>query len=225
MIPALNVAGKIRFVLSHVIKYVPPENVIVVDDGSTDGTFQVASAYPVRVIRHEKNLGKGMALRKGVAFALSQNFQNIFTLDGDGQHDPKEIPRFLEVLEKGPYDVVIGKRPFRIGEMPLDRIFSNRLSSTIVSMLMGTWIPDAQCGYRVYRRKVLETIRPTSKRYEIEAEMVMLALQKGFRIGWCSIANRYGEAKSHIHRIPDTVRFVEMIFKTFNKKSGRSAAW
>lgn len=225
VIPALNVAGEIGFVLSQVINYFSPEKVIVVDDGSTDDTFQVASAYSVQVIRHEKNLGKGMALQKGFRFALSQNLHHIFTLDGDGQHDPKEIPHFLEVLERGEYDLVIGKRSFRIGEMPLDRILSNRLSSTIVSMLTRTWIPDSQCGYRVYQRKVLESLRPTSQRYEIEAEMVILALQKGFRIGWCPIKNRYGGSRSHIHRIGDTVRFLWMLFNIFNKKSGRSAAW
>jgi len=219
VIPAFNVAGKIGYVLSQVVKYVPPENVIVVDDGSIDGTFEVASAYSVRVIRHEKNLGKGMALQNGFQFALSQNLQTIFTLDGDGQHDPKEIPHFLEILEQGQYDVVIGKRPFRIGEMPLDRILSNRLSSTIVSIFIGKWIPDSQCGYRVYRRKVLESLRPISRRFEIEAEMVMLALKHGFRIGWCPIANRYGGTKSHIHRISDTVRFLRMLGRTIVRKS------
>jgi glycosyltransferase involved in cell wall biosynthesis len=211
VVPAYNVSDQLEGVLSHVLEYVPAKQVVVVDDGSTDGTAEAAAGMRPCLVRHGRNLGKGEALKSGFRFCLGKGAERVFTLDGDGQHDPGRIPAFLEILERTKSDLVVGMRRFRVGDMPFDRIFSNRTSSFIVSLVAGFRIFDSQCGYRLYRRSVLETVRPVTHRYETETEMLILARRGGFAIGWCPVESRYGGEPSHIHRMHDTVRFLKLI--------------
>jgi glycosyltransferase involved in cell wall biosynthesis len=211
VIPAYNAAGQIGDVLSQVLKWIPRNNVCVVDDGSADATLKAASPFGVRLLRHPENRGKGEALKTGFRACLSMNAEAVFTLDGDGQHDPSRIPDFMNVMAGTGCDAVVGMRPFRMKQMPPDRIFSNRTSSLITSLAAGRRIIDSQCGFRLYRRGILERVHPITRRYEMETEMLILASRMGFRIGWCQVENRYGGQVSHIRRFRDTVRFLKLI--------------
>jgi glycosyltransferase involved in cell wall biosynthesis len=211
VIPAYNVAGRIGDVLSQVLEWIPRKSVCVVDDGSSDATREKAEPFGIRFLRHPANRGKGEALKTGFRACLSTAADAVFTLDGDGQHDPARIPDFLEVASLTGCDVVVGKRPFRLGEMPPDRIFSNRTSSLITSLAAGRMIADSQCGFRLYGRAVLESMRAVTSRYEMETEMLIRASRMGFRIGWCPVQNRYAGQVSHIRRFQDTVRFVRLV--------------
>jgi glycosyltransferase involved in cell wall biosynthesis len=211
VIPAFNVADRLEDVLSKVVEFVPRKRVCVVDDGSEDDTSKVAVSFGVNLARHEQNRGKGEAIKTGFKSCLAAGTEGVFTIDGDGQHDPRRMPSFVDAMQRTGYDLIAGKRSFRIGEMPPDRIFSNRISSMIVSMAAGAKIPDSQCGFRLYRRVILENVHPRSSRYETETEMLILAYKQGYRIGWCPVPNRYSGQKSHIRRFPDTVRFMRLI--------------
>ena len=211
VIPAYNTAGRIEDVLSQVLKWIPRNRVWVVDDGSEDSTMKKVLPYGVGFCRHPENRGKGEALKTGFRACLSANAEAVFTLDGDGQHDPSRIPEFLTVMDRTGCDAVVGMRPFSIGEMPPDRIFSNRTSSLITSLAAGRRIIDSQCGFRLYHRRLLERVHPITRRYEMETEMLILASRMGFKIGWCPVENRYAGQVSHIRRFHDTVRFLKLI--------------
>jgi glycosyltransferase involved in cell wall biosynthesis len=205
VIPAYNVAGQIGDVLSQVLEWIPRKSVCVVDDGSSDDTREQAVPFGILFLRHPRNRGKGEALKTGFRACLSMAADAVFTLDGDGQHDPARIPEFLEVASRTGCDLVVGKRPFRLGEMPPDRIFSNRTSSMITSLAAGRMIADSQCGYRLYGRAVLESVHAVTSRYEMETEMLIRASRMGFRIGWCPFktgrAGRHsgGSDMLHVH--------------------------
>jgi glycosyltransferase involved in cell wall biosynthesis len=211
VIPAYNVATRLNDVLSKSTEYLPHDRIWVVDDGSRDGTSDVARSAGVRLIRHGTNRGKGAALKSGFRACLAAGAEAAVTLDGDGQHDPAFIPGFVQRLSDPVCDLVVGLRDLKWPGMPPDRVFSNRVSSMIASMAAGRGIRDSQCGYRLYRSEVLNRIHPVTDRYEMESEMLILAARNGFRIGWCPVRTVYNGQTSHIRRLRDTVRFLRVI--------------
>lgn len=213
VIPAYNVEERLQDVLLKSLTTIPGERIFVVDDGSTDSTADVAAFHGVSLFKHDKNRGKGEALKTGFRLILKNSLDGVIILDGDGQHDPRDIPRFISIQEEQDADLVLGSRRYRIGKMPLDRICSNRLSSLIVSLVSGKWIPDSQCGYRLIRSSVLKNIRLFSDHYELESELLIKAIKMGYRVSFCPITVRYGEAGSHIRRFRDTKRFCRMILR------------
>ena len=217
VIPAYNTGEGLRTVLSKSLKFVPKERLFVVDDGSTDATADVAASLGVTLFRHAENRGKGEALKCGFKEALKHNLCGVITLDGDGQHDPAFIPDFISIMESQNCDLVLGTRRYCIGEMPFDRICSNRLSSLIVSAVSGKWIPDTQCGYRLIRSDVLKNVSLFSSRFELESELLIKAVKQGFTFAPCPITVPYRNTGSHIRRFQDTMRFCRMILKLIFK--------
>jgi glycosyltransferase involved in cell wall biosynthesis len=211
VIPAYNAAAQIGDVLSQVLKWIPPNRVWVVDDGSSDGLVNAVMPHRVGFRRHPENRGKGEALKTGFRECLAAGTEAVFTLDADGQHDPSGIPDFLSVMNRTGCDAVVGMRPFRLKQMPPDRIFSNRTSSLITSLAAGRRIIDSQCGFRLYGKRLLEQVHPLTRRYEMETEMLILASKMGFTIAWCPVENRYSGQVSHIRRFRDTARFLKLI--------------
>ena len=219
VIPAYNVGDRLQDVLSKSLTYISKDRIYVVDDGSTDSTGDVATAMGVILFRHQKNRGKGEALKSGFRSAIKDGLDGIITLDGDGQHEPAYIPRFISLLETTDCDVVLGVRHFRIGDMPFDRICSNRISSLIVSVIAGKWIPDSQCGYRLIRTAVIENLHFASSHYELESELLIKAAKKGCTFSFCPIPVHYEGAGSHIHRFRDTQRFCRMVVRLLKDRT------
>jgi glycosyltransferase involved in cell wall biosynthesis len=191
-------------------------DVLVVNDGSTDGTSRAASDAGARVIDHPTNLGKGAALKTGFEHAVEHGYDAVVTLDGDAQHDAAEIPRFLDAVDRTGADIVIGTRMHAVGAMPRIRIWTNRTTSRIVSRLAGQDIPDSQSGYRILRAPVLRAIAGSlvTCRYDTESEILIRAGRRGFRIASMPIRSIYGGTVSHIHPVADTLRFVRLVARS-----------
>ena len=167
VIPAYNEEKNIAGIIRKTKNYV--EKVVVVADGSSDGTKSTAESSEAVVIRHIVNLGKGAALKTGCDFAAEKGAKFIITLDADAQHNPNNIPRFIEKL--GKYDVVFSYRKLS-GKMPLVLRFGNWFISKTVKILYGVKLVDTQCGFRAFSSKAYEKIRWNASDYSMESEMI-----------------------------------------------------
>jgi glycosyltransferase involved in cell wall biosynthesis len=214
-VPAYNAARLIGPVLDAISRYIPISNVVVVDDGSTDDTALVAQRHGARVVRHETNRGKGAAIRTAIGALRSlPGIDAVVMLDADGQHDPEEIPRFVEEFMKGNVDLVVGDRMAAAGAMPAIRVFSNRLTSAVVSLRAGQRIPDSQNGYRLIRASLLSSLHLVTSRYEIDSEILIKACRSGARVSSIPVRTIYGSEKSAIHPARDTIRFIALVTRS-----------
>uniref|UniRef100_A0A832I594 Glycosyltransferase family 2 protein n=1 Tax=Eiseniibacteriota bacterium TaxID=2212470 RepID=A0A832I594_UNCEI len=204
LIPAYQAAAHLGEVLLRLAALPEPPEVLVVDDGSRDGTGEVARRLGARVHAFAGNRGKGAALLAG--FALLADRDAVVTLDADGQHPPESLPRFVAAAEAGA-DLVIGARE-RTPDMPAARRFANAFASAWASALAGQRLADSQCGYRLYRREVLARTPLTPGRFEFETEVAVRAARLGFRIASVPIPTVYGEERSQIHTLRDVPRIV-----------------
>lgn len=189
-------------------------DVLVIDDGSSDGTPVLAGSAGARVIVNEKNMGKGACLIKGFGEALRQGYDAVITMDGDGQHLPQEAAKFVKTaaahLKCG---IIVGNRMGQRGSMPFIRVATNKFMSWLISLVCRQEIPDTQCGYRLIRRKVLEQIKLSTAKYETESEMLIKASRLGYIICSIPVTSVYDGATSHINPITDTLRFFSFLFK------------
>ena len=210
LIPAYNEAAHVAEVVTGTRAHLP---VLVVDDGSTDDTASRAEEAGVDVLRQVPNRGKGVALQAGFAYALDQGYEAVLTLDGDGQHDPAEIPLFLDVYATRHTDLIIGCRDFR--HMPPIRRLSNTVGRWTFSWAMGQPIRDNQSGYRLISRRLLEALLASSETgFEFEVEMIVICIQRGFRLDWVPIRTIYAGEGSHIQPWHHTVNFFRMVWQT-----------
>ncbi|HEX4898250.1 MAG TPA: glycosyltransferase family 2 protein [Candidatus Limnocylindrales bacterium] len=217
LIPAHDEAPRIGAVVGAAIAYVP---VLVVDDGSSDETSAVAEAAGATVLRQVPNQGKGAALRAGFARAIADGVLAVVTLDGDGQHDPAELPRFVEAEGEQPVELIVGARDFR--RMPLVRRLSNVLGTLVLSAAVGRWIPDNQSGYRlVGRRLMAEMLASREDGFAFEVEMIAVCLREGWPIRWVPISTIYGDERSHIRPLHHLREFVAVVRRARRIVRGR----
>lgn len=192
----------------------------VVDDGSQDATAARAREAGARVIVHPQNRGKGMAIRTAFAEFLKSSKKYLVILDADGQHDPSRLPAFIEAAEKGEADVLVGNRMDHAEAMPLVRRLTNRFMSWMVSRFAGQRIPDSQCGFRLLTRAFAERFQPTTGNFDLESEMLIQAGRMGFRIGAVPIPTIYGDEKSKIRPVRDTLRFLKFLWRQLGRWGG-----
>ena len=209
VIPAKNEAGAIATVVAGAKKEYPDAELIVVDDGSSDDTAEVAEQAGARVVRHPESLGNGAAIKAG---ARAANGDIIAFMDGDGQHDAAEFGKLLEKLDQG-YDMVIGARSSG-SHANVGRLYANGIYNVVASWLTGRRIPDLTSGFRVARANLFKKflyLLPNGFSYP--TTITMAFLRSGHPICFESIpvAKRIG--KSHIRPIRDGVRFMVIIFK------------
>ena len=167
VIPAHNESKDIAKIVAKAKKYV--SNVVVVDDGSSDNTFEDAKSAGAVVLRHIVNLGKGAALKTGCDYAIENGADFIVVLDADSQHDPEQIPDFIKKLSN--YDIVFGCRKFS-HQMPLIFRVGNLFISSLVKHLYKVSIPDTQSGYRAFSADTYRKIRWAARDYSMETEMI-----------------------------------------------------
>ena len=170
VIPAYNEQKNIGSIIKKTKKYM--NNIIVVDDGSTDKTKETAEKSGAIVLRHVVNLGKGAALKTGCDFAVEKGAKFIVSLDADAQHNPDDILRFVEKLKK--YDIVFGYRKAS-SKMPFVLRFGNWFISNAVNILHGVKLNDTQCGFRAFTKEAYKKIRWNATDYSMESEMIARA--------------------------------------------------
>lgn len=210
IIPAYNEAQHIAQVVASARRFLP---VLVVDDGSTDNTAQLAEAAGAEVLCQKANRGKGAALRAGFIHALGLGCEAVITLDGDGQHDPLEIRKFLNTYTARPADLIIGQRNF--GQMPFSRQLANTTGRWLFSWAVGLPIPDNQSGYRLLSRKFIEKLLDSSEQgFEFEVEMLVTCLKQHFDLAWIKIRTIYAGEASHIHPLKHVIHFVRILLVT-----------
>ena len=179
-IPAFNEGKVIDKVIKDCLKF--SNEVVVCDDGSMDNTYEVADSAGADVIRHEKNIGKGESLRSLFKFARHSNHDIIVTIDGDGQFLPEEIPKLVKNIEENKSDVVVGYRFNNTRDMPEYRKFGNKMLDRMTNMVEELSVRDTQSGFRAYSKKVIENIDFKMKGFGSDAEILIDATKKGFRI-------------------------------------------
>jgi glycosyltransferase involved in cell wall biosynthesis len=209
VIPAFNTGPRLADVVARTGARLAPDRVLVVNDGSQDGEPERLRRGGAWVVDHDANQGKGAALRTGFAAVLPRGALGVLTLDGDGQHDPDWIPRFLEAAPRS--DIVLGSRMRDPGPMPWLRVAVNRFTSAVVSRLAGTRITDSQSGFRWIAARVLRTVPLESKRFDFESEILIKASRLGFSIREIPMPAVYGEERSKVHPFRDTLRFFRLV--------------
>lgn len=213
LIPAFNEGKTIGEVIEGTRRYC--ENIVVVDDGSGDDTRKVAQRTGVIVLSHDRNLGKGAALKTGFRWLLDRDCSAVLTLDADGQHDPEEIPKFLQFAEKNREGgIIIGARSINRKKMPLYRAVPNRIGELFISVAARRHITDTQSGFRLYSREVLERVECDSKGFDFETEILIKASKRGMHIVDVPIKTIYQKNyKTHFRPITDFYRISIVVIR------------
>jgi glycosyltransferase involved in cell wall biosynthesis len=206
VIPCLNEAANVGVVVSEARAYLPV--VLVVDDGSVDETSQLAAESGAVVLRHVRRMGKGRALATGLRWLEQKGFSWALTMDGDGQHAARDIPKFLEAATRSNAALLIGNRMRNPTEMPWLRQIVNQWLSRRLSALAGQPLPDSQCGFRLFQVGVWAALDLRTAHFEIESEMLLSFLAARQKVGFVSIEVIYQREQSKIDPIHDSWRWL-----------------
>ncbi len=214
IIPAYQESQAIAQVVSTTRQYI--DCVFVIDDGSTDGTGDIALKNGAVVLRHPRNIGKGAALRTGFWKALQTGCDIIITLDGDGQHDPHLIPRFLIKIRQERADVVVGSRYTTLADsMPFFRKLSNLMTSRLLRIFFRIPVTDSQSGYRAFSKRILKWIKVRDNGFAAETEILIDAKRAGGTFAEVPISTIYGSEESKIRASRDIARWLSTLFRNF----------
>ena len=215
LIPAFQAEKTISTILSEIGKITTTIQdeviIVVINDGSTDATEKIATNFPIKILKHNTNKGKGAALKTGFAFAINQNVDAVLTIDADLQHETIYIKQFINEFKKGNFDLIIGNRINRFTNMPIHRQLSNLVTSFLVTAKSKIKIPDSQSGYRIISTKILKTISLNHDGFILETELLIKAARANFRIGSIPISTIYSNNKSHMTNWKSTLEFIKLI--------------
>ena len=207
LIPAYNASPFVAEVIRKATAHVP---VIAVNDGSSDRTLEELRKTDATVIDQQPNQGKGVALRTGFRAALDRGADAVIQLDADGQHDPTEIPLFIEKHYTTAADLIIGERDF--SGMPPVRRVSNTIGRAAFSWAIGRKVRDNQSGYRLLSKRLIEAVLQSKEHgYEFEMDMILIAVKRGWPIEGVPIRTIYGDEVSNIKPMQHVVHFFRMV--------------
>jgi len=212
IIPAYNAERTLTELLQRLANEYPGLQVLVVDDGSVDGTAEIALAAGVNLISNKRNRGKGAALADGFRWAAGQGYDGVVTMDADLQHDPADLKKFLTSLVKNPQTITVGARTINWKTAPWPRVISNKFSSLLLSVFSGAQIQDAQCGYRALPLGLLDTTSVETG-YMFEAELLLSAAKRGVPIGSVPVRTIYRDELSHMKPTTETLRFLRTLWR------------
>lgn len=206
-----------RLTVGDVVRRTMPlvDRVIVVDDGSSDGSIDALDGLGLDVIRQPVNRGKGAALMRGIEAAKAAGAGYVVALDADGQHPPESIPDLLRQADDT--HIVIGSRASDAARIPIARLRANRTANFFISWACGHWIEDTQCGFRVYPAGLFDRIRPRRHRrsgFVFESEVLIMACRRGYRVTPVPIPALYAEVlqrPSHFRPVFDVTAIVIMV--------------
>ncbi|MFZ1735440.1 MAG: glycosyltransferase family 2 protein [Candidatus Moraniibacteriota bacterium] len=216
VIPAYNEETVIASVIKE-IRQAGYENILVVDDGSVDHTFDVARSTGIVTLRHRLNRGKGAATKTGIEAAKLLNAHIIVTMDGDGQHDPGDISRLVSPILEEQSRVVLGSRLLHPAGMPQYKILHNYIGNLITWWLFGLYVTDSQSGFRAYSRHAAELINTRYDRYEYESEVIREIHVYGLRFIEIPIAVRYTDYSMGKITKQNLANGVKTVYKMFLK--------
>jgi len=215
VIPAFNEEKTIREVIEKAMLHI--NEVIVVDDGSVDKTYEEAISTGATVIKHEKNYGVGRATRTGIQKALNAKADMVVTLDADGEHDPDDIPRLVQTAVDKAKNIVIGSR--FLGQrthaynMPIINRISNKVSTLLVNKMFGTQIIDSQSGFRVYTRDVFEKVNCREDKYLYLTEVLIRAILCGLTVTEVPIVSVYRRDKKLRHSLNESLQYPALLLR------------
>ncbi|MDA3872575.1 MAG: glycosyltransferase family 2 protein [Kiritimatiellae bacterium] len=190
-------------------------NVLVVDDGSTDGTGELAEKAGAVVIRHAVNRGKGESLADGFRYAAAEGYDAVVTMDADGQHDPRDVLRFFDIYNRTGIPVLVGNRMHDRHRMPVIRRITNQAMSRILNRKMRQFVADTQNGFRLYQTDVVMMVIPEATGFAAESEILIKLDEIDIRMGSVPVAAFYGTEKSAVRPIQDTRLFFRMLRRHF----------
>jgi glycosyltransferase involved in cell wall biosynthesis len=214
VIPAYNEAATIRPLAQEILAQ--GLELIIVDDGSSDGTSEQLDGLSLQLIRHSDNRGKAAGLRRGMDAALAGGADGVLTLDGDGQHPPGEIPGMLELFAQNPECLIIGARLLNREQAPRARLFANNFADFWISWAAGRRIRDSQSGFRLYPAPALRQLQvdyDKHRSFVFESEFLIEAAHRGFCFKTFAIASHYPPQTraSHFRPVVDISRIVLMV--------------
>lgn len=172
IVPLFNEKRHVATVLKDIKKYKLP--IVVVNDGSDDGSENEVNKLKFKnltLLNHKVNLGKGAAMKTGAEYAFQKGADAVIFMDSDSQHKASDLPKFIEALSLGKYDVIFGSRNLNMG-VPLVRYLGNKIASVITAVLFGSYVSDAICGFRGLTKKGYEKVAWESNGYGVEIEMI-----------------------------------------------------
>jgi glycosyltransferase involved in cell wall biosynthesis len=211
-IPALQAASSIGDVVRRTRDVLP--DVLVVDDGSSDGTGEAAREAGAEVVTHPRNRGKGAALVTAFRTLFARGLDAVVTVDADGQHLPEEIPVLVQAAAGGA-DLVLGTREHLFAEMVPARRVANRLSSWAISWAAGQPLSDVQTGFRLYTRRLVEATGFPEARFDAESAVVVRAARRGFTIVTVPVRLGFadGRTTSHFRPLVDSARIARSVVR------------
>jgi len=225
-IPAYNEVNHIKRIVSEAKSFV--DQVIVVDDSSTDGTGKIAEAAGALVIRHEENMGKGVAVN--TAFKIAREMQPcvLVLLDGDGQHNPREIPLLIEPILQDRADMVVGSRFLKNNHIPKYRVLGQTVLNLTTGWGSGIRLTDSQSGFRAFSLRAIQSLSFCEKGFAVESEMQFRAKECGLRVAEVPIETNYEEKLKRspvVHGFGVLFRVIKLTWeRCFNGKR-RQRTW
>ena len=216
VIPAYNVSDTIGKVVQGALQFVA--KVWVADDGSKDKTAEQAFKAGAAVVQLGKNQGKGAALKRLFERAVAAGYDAVISMDGDGQHDPLEIPNFIKAHQKDPDAIIVGSRMHARENIPRARYNSMHVARFFISLAANQFVEDTQCGFRVYPLQLIRRMCLTQGRYVTESEILIKAGDMGGRIHFIRIGAIYGAIRSHFRPILDVTAITAYIISYFPLK-------